>query len=102
MCIEYQPALESLEGIAVLRAQSRGKRKERINALSVVLHDIGHLERLETGRGWIACTFYLKGLSVFSFSFLFFPKIILSGIMDAVFLEKLRKLRRPSFLYLVP
>lgn len=87
ICFEDQTGLESPEGITVLRPRLKGKQKEGINVLGVVtLHDIERLEReSETGRGWIACAFYLWGLSAFDL----FSQITLSlGTTDAVFLEK--------------
>jgi hypothetical protein len=67
ICFEDQTVLEPPEGVTVLRPRLKGKQKEGIDVLGVVtLHDIERLEReSQTGRGWIACTFNLCGLSAF-------------------------------------
>jgi len=73
ICFEDQTALDSVEGATVPRPRLMGKQKEGINVLGVVtLHDIGRLEReLETGRGWVACAFFVE-LCTFAFLTVFF------------------------------
>jgi hypothetical protein len=86
MCFEDQITLESPEGTTTVpRARLKGKQKEGINVLGIVtLHDIGRLEReSETGRGWVACAFYLTELSNPFSQFLLYK-----GTTDTVFLEK--------------
>jgi len=67
ICFEDQTTLQSLEGAAVPRPHLKGNQNEGINVLGVVtLHDIGRLEsESETGRGWVACAFFL-GTVLFS------------------------------------
>ena len=82
ICFEDQTALESPEGSTAPHPRLEGNQKEGINVLGVItLHDIGLLEHESTtGRGWIACAFFLKELSL---------EFILSvGTTDAVYLEK--------------